>query len=48
MAKHFIKLLAIFLVMIVLGLVGVYLVTYFGQASAHATTIQSNGTDIAK
>jgi hypothetical protein len=47
MAKHFFKLLAVFLFMIVLGLVGVSVVNYFDNANAQVTD-GSNQPQLAK
>ncbi|PIP69045.1 hypothetical protein CO033_01665 [Candidatus Nomurabacteria bacterium CG_4_9_14_0_2_um_filter_32_10] len=47
MLKHFIKTLLIFLGMIVLGLIGVYLVSYFDDMKGNESILNSN-TELAK
>lgn len=46
MAKHFIKTLILFAGMIILGLVGVFLVSYFGKGEEINTS--NNQTQVAK
>jgi hypothetical protein len=47
MVKHFFKALALFLVIIVLGMAGVVLVNYFEQNGTQSAST-SNGTQVAK
>ncbi len=39
MAKHFLKTLIIFMMMIILGLVGVFLITRFGDGEKSVNTL---------
>lgn len=41
MVKHFLKTLAVFIFMIILGLVGVYLVGYFDKSEESADVLNS-------
>ncbi len=47
MAKHFFKVLAIFLAMIIFGLIGVFVVNYLDEKTEQAPDV-NNQTQIAK
>jgi len=46
MTQHFIKTLIIFTGMIVVGLIGVFLVSYFGEGGEGSATLKSNTSNI--
>jgi hypothetical protein len=45
--KHFFKILAVFSIMIILGLIGVFLTNTFGQEQGGLNTV-NNKTQVAK
>jgi hypothetical protein len=47
MAKHFLKTLIIFVAMIIIGLIGVYLISHYGNGGESANP-SNNQTKVAK
>jgi hypothetical protein len=47
MVKHFLKTLSIFMIMIILGLLGVFLVNHFDEAGK-VTNATNDETEVAK